>query len=184
MVANCSELSSWLAAIQGCLPRVGAGDAEHIQQLRTGLLVRKRRSRTFSLGGPENLAGAEENPRHTLQECGGFADSWCLDDCDILCHPLLVLPFFQAFDIANAEVGAQRNWLKTKDVARQHATVNAAEARHWELLWAHTPQWSRTSKQRQMLSARCMNESSCVRTRRPSSLGFVKACVTAESATD
>ena len=37
-----------------------------------------------------------------------------MDDGDILCHPILVLPFLQDFDVANARVGAERNPLKQK----------------------------------------------------------------------
>ena len=37
-----------------------------------------------------------------------------MDDGDILCHPILVLPFLQDFDVANARVGAERNPLKTE----------------------------------------------------------------------
>ena len=32
-----------------------------------------------------------------------------MDDGDITCHPVLVLPFLQDFDVANARVGAERN---------------------------------------------------------------------------
>ena len=31
-----------------------------------------------------------------------------------MCHPVLVLPFLQVFDVANARVGAERNPLKTE----------------------------------------------------------------------
>ena len=37
-----------------------------------------------------------------------------MDDGDILCNPVLVLPFLQDFDVANARVGAERNPLKTE----------------------------------------------------------------------
>ena len=37
-----------------------------------------------------------------------------MDDGDIMCHPVLVLPFLQDFDVANARVGAERNPLKAE----------------------------------------------------------------------
>ena len=53
-------------------------------------------------------------PRHALQKNGGLANQWYMDDGDIMCHPILVLPFLQHFHVANAKVGAQRNPLKTE----------------------------------------------------------------------
>ena len=43
---------------------------------------------------------------------------------DIMCHPTLVLPFLQDFDVANAGVGAERNPLKTEVIYN----VNALDA--------------------------------------------------------
>ena len=45
-----------------------------------------------SLVGPKKLTGAHD-PRHVLQKNGGLADQWYMDDGDIMCHPILVLPF-------------------------------------------------------------------------------------------
>ena len=42
------------------------------------------------------------------QENVGFADFWYFDDGDILCHPLLVLSYLQAFDAADVKVGSKR----------------------------------------------------------------------------
>ena len=44
---------------------------------------------------------------------GGLADQWYMDDGDTMCHPILVLPLLQDFDVANARVGAERDPLKT-----------------------------------------------------------------------
>ena len=55
-----------------------------------------------------------DHPQHALQKNGGLADQWYMDDGDIMCHPILVLPFLQDFDVANAGVGAERNPLKTE----------------------------------------------------------------------
>ena len=57
------------------------------------------------------LTGAHD-PRHALQKNGGLVDQWYMDDGDIMCNPILVLPFLQDFDVANARVGAERNPLK------------------------------------------------------------------------
>ena len=51
----------------------------------------------FQLGGSEKHVGADD-PRQALQENGGLADLWYIDDGDILCHPILVLSYLQAFD--------------------------------------------------------------------------------------
>ena len=56
-------------------------------------------SKTFSLEAQKSTSKAED-PRHALQENGDPADFWCLDDGDILFHPMLVLPSLQAFDTA------------------------------------------------------------------------------------
>ena len=54
------------------------------------------------------------DPQHALQKNGGLTDQWHSDDGDIMCHPILVLPFLQDFDVANARVGAERTPLKTE----------------------------------------------------------------------
>ena len=45
--------------------------------------------------------------------CVGVVGQWYMDDGDIMCHPILVLPFLQDFHVANARAGAERNPLKT-----------------------------------------------------------------------
>ena len=50
---------------------------------------------------------------------------------DILCHPLLVLPYQQAFDTANAQSGAKRNPQKT-EVIYHVADLDAAPPR-WRI---------------------------------------------------
>jgi len=54
------------------------------------------------------------DPRHEIQQGGGIADHWYLDDGDVLTLPHLVAPYLQAFDEANAKVGAVRNRTKTE----------------------------------------------------------------------
>ena len=62
---------------------------------------------------PEKLTSAHD-PRLALQKNGGLADQWYNVDGDIMFHPILVLPFLQDLDVANARVGAERNLLKTE----------------------------------------------------------------------
>ena len=78
-----------------------------------------QRIQNIQLGGPEKLIGWDD-PRHVLQENGSLADQWWyLDDGDILCHPMLVLPSLQPFDTANAFAGCVTDQLATKaDVLR------------------------------------------------------------------
>ena len=63
-------------------------------------------SKAFSLGARKS------SPERTIrdlqkQENGSLADHWYLDDGDISCHPILVLPYLQAFDTANAKGGVR-----------------------------------------------------------------------------
>ena len=72
-----------------------------------------QRNQDFQLGSPGLIIGAGD-PRHALQGNGGLQDQWCVDDGDILCHPILVLSYVQAFDTANAKIGAARYPQKTE----------------------------------------------------------------------
>ena len=91
----------------GIVPWVGAHTDEDIHRLPGGHWCRMHQLQNFQLAGPEKLTGADD-PRHALQEHGGSADFWYLA-CDILCHPVLVLLYLQAFDTANAKMGAETN---------------------------------------------------------------------------
>ena len=62
--------------------------------------------------------------QHALQKSGRLADQWCVDDGDIMCHPILVLLFLQDVDVANDRVGAERNPRKRKSFT----TVNDLDA--------------------------------------------------------
>ena len=128
-----------------------------------------QRIQDFQLGGPEKLIGADD-PRDALQENGGLADQWCLDDGDILCHPLRVLPYLQAFDAANVKSGAERN-KKTEVICYVQTISFCFCGSAWK-----RPTWScsgtppvcckSNSWQTQMSSAPCMNVCSCVRIHR------------------
>ena len=48
-----------------------------------------------------------DDPRHALQENGGPADFWYLDEGDILCHPARVLSHLALSDTAEAKIGVK-----------------------------------------------------------------------------
>ena len=106
-----AETRGSIAARQaaGTLPWIGVNDPAEEQRRLVDHAARLQESANFQLGGPEKLTGTHD-PRHALQKNGGLADQWYMDDGDIMCHPILVLPF----DVANARVGAERNPLKTE----------------------------------------------------------------------
>ena len=62
-------------------------DPAEEQRLEPDHAARLQESANFQLGGPEKLTGAHD-PQHAL------ADQWYMDDGDIMCHLILVLPFF------------------------------------------------------------------------------------------
>ena len=110
-----AEARGSIAARQaaGTLPWIGVNDSAEEQRLQAYHAARLQESANFQHGGPAKLTGAHD-PRYALQKNGGLADQWYMDDGDIMCHPILVLPFLQDFDVANAKVGAERNPLKTE----------------------------------------------------------------------
>ena len=67
-------------------------DPAQEERLQADHAARLQESANFQLGGTEKLTGAID-PQHALQKSGGLADQWYLDDGDIMCHPILVLPF-------------------------------------------------------------------------------------------
>ena len=110
-----AETRRCIAARQaaGSLPWIGVDDPSEEQQLQAYHATRVQETANFQLGGPEKLTGADDQ-QHALQENGGLADLWYMDDGDIMCHPMLVLSFLQEFDVANAKVAAERNPQKTE----------------------------------------------------------------------
>ena len=110
-----AETRGSLAARQaaGTLPWIGVNDSAEEQRVQADHAARLQESGNFQLGGPEKHTGAHD-PKHALQKSGGLADQWSMDDGDTMCHPILVLPFLQEFDVANVRVGAERNPLKTE----------------------------------------------------------------------
>ena len=84
-----------MAAAARTLPWIGTGDSQHERRFQDEQRNRLQRIQDFQLRGQEELIGTDD-PRHSLQENGRLANQWYLDDGDILCHPLLVLPHPQA----------------------------------------------------------------------------------------
>ena len=90
-----------------CTPSwFGTHDSLHEKRLQDEQHSRMQLIHNFQPGGPEKLIGADD-PRHAIQENGGLADFCYLDDGDVLCHTMLVLPYLQLFDTANAKIGAE-----------------------------------------------------------------------------
>ena len=80
---------------------------------------------------PEKLSSVHD-PHHALQKSGGLADQWYMDDGDIVRHPILVLPFLQDFDVANARVGAEWNPLKNRShLLREPSGCSATRVENW-----------------------------------------------------
>ena len=77
-----------------------------------------------------------------FQPCGpcqatDLADFWYLDDGDILCHPKLVLPCLQTFDIANAKIGAERHGQQTEVIYYGSDLENTPS--DWKISEVRTP---------------------------------------------
>ena len=144
--------SAWAAETRGRiaaqqatanLPWNGVDDPSEMQRLHAEHTAKMHRIHNFLLGGPQNLTGADD-PRRTLQEHGGLADFWFVDDGDILCHPILVPSYIHVFDAANEKVGAERNPQKTEvirkiDEVRLHASVSTVAAGSTTLRVAEGP---------------------------------------------
>ena len=73
------------------------------------------------------------DPAHEVQAFGGIADFWYLDDGDILCDPVLVLPLLRAHDGADDRVGGQRNRSKTEVSYFADSVTLAAREAEWQL---------------------------------------------------
>ena len=104
-----AETRGSIAARQaaGTLPWIGVNDPAEVQRLPADHAARLQESANFQVGGPEKLTGPHDS-QHTLQKSGGLSDQGYMDDV------ILVLPFLQDLDVANARVGAERNPLKTE----------------------------------------------------------------------
>ena len=76
---------------------IGTDDPVEEQRLQAEHNRKVQQIQDYQLGGSERHIGADDS-RHALQENGGLADQRYTDDGDILCHPILVPSFLQAFD--------------------------------------------------------------------------------------
>ena len=124
----------------GTRPWIGVNDSAEEQRLQADYAVRLHESANFQLGGPEKLTDAHD-PRHATQKNGGLADQWYMDDGVFMCHPTLVLPFPQDFDVANDRVGAERKPLKTEVIY----DVNDLDAAPPECRIGDVPSLAKTS---------------------------------------
>ena len=75
---------------------------------------RRKTSRRTTQSDAANSKLQLGSRRSTTCSNGGLADRWYLDDGDSLCHPELVLPYLEASDTANVQIGAERNRQKTE----------------------------------------------------------------------
>ena len=82
------SIAAWQAACT--LPWIGVNDSD--SDSKRTLRPDCRNRQISSLAGKKKLTGAQD-PRHMLQKSGGLADQWNTDDGDIMCHPILLLPF-------------------------------------------------------------------------------------------
>ena len=103
-----TSMALWLPRAPGNLPWIGVDDPSDMQRLQAGRAVKLQRISNFQVGGSEKLTGADD-PRHALQENGGVADPWYMDDGDIMCQTIVVPSHVQEFNVAIAGVGAERN---------------------------------------------------------------------------
>ena len=69
---------------------------------------------TSNLVLQKKVTGADDT-RHALQEIGGLADCWDLDDGDIVYHPALVVHHLEAFDTA------EMNWREKNHLLRSRS---------------------------------------------------------------
>ena len=110
MVATETRGSFVVRRATGTLPWISVNDPAEEQRPQADHAVRSQSS--------SNLAVQKSSlvPTTRSMRCrrAGLTDRWYMDDEDIMCHPILVLPFLQDFDVVNVRVGAERNPLKTE----------------------------------------------------------------------
>jgi len=92
---------------------------------------RKRRGEAFDAGSDAS-AELRLDPRDEMQVMGGLVDFWYLDDGDIFCHSQLVARYLQAFDEANARIGAVRNPKKTEVMYYTTPEILDQESAAWQ----------------------------------------------------
>ena len=114
----------------GTLPWIAVDDPAEGQRLQADHAARMQESANFQLGGPEKLTGFHD-PQHALQQSGGLADLWYMDDGDTCVSPNPGVAFSAGFQVANASVGAEQNPLKTEVI--HHVNDLDAAAPEWRI---------------------------------------------------
>ena len=84
-------------------------------------------------GSIANQANSGLGPRLQVQQGGGPAEFWYLDDGDVFCCPWLVKHFLVAFDQANPLVGAKRSCPKTEVIFYCTRDELEANTQNWAL---------------------------------------------------
>ena len=120
--------------------------------------------KTSKPGGPETRTRADD-PRHALQENEGLADFWCLDDGDILCHP--VLGSLILFD-CNAGTGNRKKIDKTQKSSRLDSAPSVWKISEVRALATVPTAANINSWPKRMSFEPCTNAFSSVRIRRQS----------------
>ena len=95
--------------------RTLGGDSLHERRSQDQQRNRMQRIQSFQFEGAKKLIGADDPP-HALQENGGLADQWYLDDGDILCHPLLILPYLSR----SVRCSRRLDWCRSNPRNRSH----------------------------------------------------------------
>ena len=82
------------------------------------------RCREFPLFSWVDLRNSPEQTTHITpcKKNGGLADLWCMDDRDILCHPVLVPSYLHEIDDANDKSGSRAQSSKKKKKQRSSTT--------------------------------------------------------------
>ena len=194
-VQLCSGTGVAAQQLSGSFPWIGVDDPSEMQRLQAQHTQSNcRESSTFNWVDLEKLTGAHDTG-HALQEKGGLADLWYMDEGDIMSYPVPVPPYLP-------KVGAERTPQKT-EVIHNLDDLDAAPP-EWKIddvrktgHGLHTNRWEHHTRsccdpnsplrtnfwRRQTSSAPCMNEFTCVRTRRRNLLSYVKVLASVVSAT-
>ena len=110
-----------------------------IEEAKTSWTERTARGEAWDKVPPELRRDDTKNaviipdPRHEVQEQGGFVDFWYLDDGDVLCDPRLAVAYLRHFDAVNREVGAVRNKEKTEAIFYATEAEMEEHADEWGL---------------------------------------------------
>ena len=164
--------------LSGSFPWIGVDDPSEMQRFQAQHTQSNcRESPTFNWVDLEKLTGAHDTG-HALQEKGGLADLWYMDEGDIMSYPVpVVIHNLDDLDAAPPE------W-KIDDVRKTgHSLHTNRWEHHTRSCWDPNSPLRTNFWRRQTSSAPCMNEFTCVRTRRRNLLSYVKVLASVVSAT-